>query len=775
MRAALSVAACALGALIVPAVASAAPPVVGVEKPASAPVYQGKPGPQHTAAVAWNGLRNKYVVVWVDGNSIRGEFVSTAGARDAPTHSFTIPTGGSPFDLDIAVQSTHHFLIVWSQGGDVWGARVLDHLLLGDPFVISSANRSQENPTAASNGADFLVVWEDQRRNTNPSGSGFELFAARVSGNVSETPLMDANGFEVASDGGIFCNAQGACSVTRSQTDPTVAWDGSNYLVGWAGASTSVTTTHIRGRFVTSAGAVSGGVFAISDTASPTESEPDLIWNGANSVYFLVWRTASGSGDVAGARVNAAGAVLDSPAEVFADGPGNQQRPRTASNASNSYTIVWDDGADVYARNALRINLSLGTPNFVWVVLDPVAVAAQAGNDVVPALTTGDGTNLLAAWTGGQADVHAKRIAVTGSPVDGAPIVISSSAGPQELPFLAWNGSYLAAWTERRPPTSSSTADVYRGRLNAAGEQLDGSGLLLFDEAPNALRPLAVARGATTFLVTWNVGFTVYAMILDGTGAPLIGPIAIDAPDYNGVPSRPDVAWNGATYLVAWRYYDGGFDQGIRAKRLGESGDVLDAAPILVTADGNGLNGPIVASDGGNWLVAWSQLRPGSDSDVLAKRVNREGVVLDPAPNVVSAALAEQTPTGAAWDGDRYLVAWEDHRDTGFTVSDVYAGRVSEAGLTLDGNGIPVATALGGTGGREADVAANGENFVIAWRTSGNDIRAARMSGRRRGARRRGRAGSRGRHGSTLPSPRRLVARPCRGRLRAHGTGVALR
>jgi hypothetical protein len=704
---------------------------VSAEHAASAPAYQGKPGSQHTAAVSWDGNNDRYLVVWSDGNSVKGEFVTTAGVRSAPTYAFSIPTSTSPLDLDVAVLGTHLFLIVWSQGGDVWGARVLEADPLGDPFVISSANRSQANPTAASNGSDFLVVWEDQRRNTDPAGNGFDLHAARVSGGIFETPVIDTDGFVVASDGGSSCNAQGACRVTRSQTDPTVAWDGSNYLVGWAGASTSVTTPHIRGRFVTTAGAVSGAAFAISDAASPSERNPDMIWNGVNSVYFLVWATGTSFGDIAGARVNAAGSVLDSPARVFADGPSNQDRPRTASNGSNSYTVIWDDGADIYGLHAARVSI-LGPEN--WLVGLAQLLAGEAGDDIVPALTTGDGTNLLAAWTaagsgGTDANVHAKRVNVAGTPYDASPIVISSSAGPQEHPFLAWNGSYLAAWTERRPPTSSSTHDVYRGRLNAAGEQLDGSGHLLFDEAPNALRPLAVARGATTFLVTWNVGFTVHAMILDGAGAPLIGPIAIDAPDYNGVQSRPDVAWNGATYLVAWRYYDGGFDQGIRAKRLGESGDVLDAAPILVTADGNGLNGPIVASDGGNWLVAWSQLGPGSDSDVLAKRVNREGVVLDPAPIVVSAALAEQTPTGAAWDGDRYLVAWEDHRDTGFTASDVYAGRVSEAGLTLDGNGIAVATALGGTGGREADVAANGENFVIAWRTFGNDIRAARMSG----------------------------------------------
>jgi hypothetical protein len=750
VRAALSIAACALGAVCFPAVGFAAPPVVSAELAVSAPVYQARPGGQHTAATAWNGFRNKYVVVWVDGNSIRGEFVSTAGARDAPTYSFSIPTTGAPGNLDVAVHSTHMFLIVWEQGGAIWGARVLDDDPLGDPFVISDAVNarnqpaSQREPAVATDGTDFLVVWADARRNqtlsANHNRDGFDLYAARVDAAVFTSDLiLDDAGFVVAqegtvtdignSDGGECDFAYDECYFSEEQRAPTVAWDGANYLVAWVGETPSAGSAHVRARFVTSGGAVSGAAFAVSDTASPTERNPDMIWNGANSVYFIVWTTGS-SGDIVGARINAAGAVLDSPARVFADGPGNQDRARAASNASNSYTVIWDDGADIYGLHAVRVSI-LGPEN--WLIGLPQLLAGEVGNDVVPSLTKGDGTNLLAAWTGAQsstdANLHAKRVNVAGTSYDAAPIVLSTSAGPQELPFLAWNGNYLAAWKERRPPTSPSTHDVYRGRLNAAGMQLDGSGVLTLDDISNTLRPPAMARGEATFLVTWAHDFDVYALRLDAAGTPVGGPITIDAPDYNGLQPQPDVAWNGASYLIVWRYYDGGFNQGIRAKRVSGGGEVLDTAPITVAANGNGVTSPVVASDGGNWLVTWGQLAPGTSRDGFARRVDRDGALLGASPIVVSSAPDEQTPTGVAWDGDRYLVAWEDQRDAGPSTSDVYVGRITEAGTALDGLGIPLATAPGGTGGREVDVVANGENFVVAWRTFANDVRAARITG----------------------------------------------
>ena len=42
-------------------------------------------------------------------------------------------------------------------------------------------------------------------------------------------------------------------------------------------------------------------------------------------------------------------------ARVFAEGPTNQDRARVLANSSNSYTIVWDDGADIYGLHAVRL------------------------------------------------------------------------------------------------------------------------------------------------------------------------------------------------------------------------------------------------------------------------------------------------------------------------------------------------------------------------------------------------------------------------------------
>jgi hypothetical protein len=141
---------------------------------------------------------------------------------------------GAPADVSPKVEKTRFqkwpraawseqggcWLVVWREGDlneqetDIWCARVKEDGTALDPagIRITSAKDVQDRPVVASNGKDFLVVWQDLR-----NGKDWDVYAARVSG---EGKVLDPDGALVS--GG-----------PHNQCLPTVAHAGGNYHAAW--------------------------------------------------------------------------------------------------------------------------------------------------------------------------------------------------------------------------------------------------------------------------------------------------------------------------------------------------------------------------------------------------------------------------------------------------------------------------------------------------------------------------------------------------------------
>jgi hypothetical protein len=101
---------------------------------------------------------------------------------------------------------------------------------------------------------------------------------------------------------------------------------------------------------------------------------------------------------------------------------------------------------------------------------------------------------LAAGATVAQGSTWVRADSVTVSPE--YPFFDPLASQPQDRLAVAWSGSlYLAAW-ERE-------SDLYAGRLNAAGQFLDGAGIRLASEANMQGRP-RIAWDGTNFLVVWT-------------------------------------------------------------------------------------------------------------------------------------------------------------------------------------------------------------------------------------------------------------------------------
>lgn len=295
----------------------------------------------------------------------------------------------------------------------------------------------------------------------------------------------------------------------------------------------------------------------------------------------------------------------------------------------------------------------------------------------------------------------------------------------------------------------------------------------------------AISQGGDTILVVWADGranttnssgletaYDIYGMRFDANGAPLDAtPIAIAA-----VPADqnfPQVAWNGANWLVLFESYTvsgtgGYYEKSLAFVRVSPAGQVLDPKPAPIY---NAL--PItgqwaLANDGVNWVVAfWGAAASG---DLMALRISPDGVVLDaparslvPATyymrfnlklacasgsclatfnegdatgavrfdsnlNVLGGGLFTLLPTPAASlvsNGSQYYIVWQQQQPN-FTQA-VMGSRISAAGQKLDGNGIDISGLSYPDANTAIDLAWDGSQWKVTW-GHGGVLRLARVS-----------------------------------------------
>ncbi len=331
-----------------------------------------------------------------------------------------------------------NFFVVWrdrrnfaTNGYDIYGARVTPDGTVLDPdgIPISTVPNADPNPgnqyipSVAFDGTNYLVVWTELR-DASPS---YELYAARV---TPAGTVLDPDGRQITS---------GAYALRM----PSVAFDGTNYLVVWRG---------IRGMRVST-----GGVGLDGPTGFQIGSGfyPWVAFDGTN--YLVVWHGwgAAGTLDIFGARVSKAGQVLDPGGFVVSSASEDQDHSSVAFGGTN-YLVVWNDqrgGDDFYNGSVYGARVSTG-----GTVLDPIAFkVADYARGQVAVNVAFDGTEYLVVWQVDNTmakfrlvDVYGRRVSKDGVVLDQKGIPIATSYGHQGwAPVVGFGmGRYLVAWSE---------------------------------------------------------------------------------------------------------------------------------------------------------------------------------------------------------------------------------------------------------------------------------------------------------------------------------------
>ena len=195
-------------------------------------------------------------------------------------------------------------------------------------------------------------------------------------------------------------------------------------------------------------------------------SAPRSSWCGATTALAPA---------TSGARASNTGAVLDAfPGVTVAATANAETQPDIAATSGAllvSYQFLAAAGnPDVYAQ---RTNLSLV----------PVGTAIPLATTAAPeqdAKVASDGSGYLVVW-GGPGDIQGRRVLTDGSLPGAAVIPISSAPDNQSLPDVAFNGVYLVAWKDNR----NFRNEIWAARVASNGTVQDASGFRIFDQTTN--------------------------------------------------------------------------------------------------------------------------------------------------------------------------------------------------------------------------------------------------------------------------------------------------
>jgi PKD repeat protein len=456
----------------------------------------------------------QFFAVW-GGTNVFGSRVSTSGAL--LDGGILISGSHPPDDLPVAVSwDGTYFKVTWSSQGKLYLARIDANGTLLDPNGILIPGPSS-GPTASSGTGDLQVVWSVLQ------GNEFDVLSAHISSaNVAAQTVAAAGS---------------APAQTRS--DPAMGSSGS--MIAFrsdisGGSRIMVQPLDLKGRPLTQ-----NPIQLDAGTNNSAPGAPSVAWNG--SLYLVTWSNPSG---IVGQRLNQDGSLVDSspflvmpgigPTEVSALGDIFLVIARQLVN-NNIEIIVpvvarvdGDTGAVLdpggfSVGNSFCVSVSVTTAGTRWLVVfrsnithdNPVGStygtfvnadgtkgatfliygpSGAPGNGVVEVAVASDGTNALAlqsAPVSSTSETDLVGVIVNADGTHRAAVNLTPWSGNQYSPRAVWNGTnYVVNYNDQinrfAPFTLNqldSRSDLFGMRVTAAGAKVDPMGFV-FSVSPVA-------------------------------------------------------------------------------------------------------------------------------------------------------------------------------------------------------------------------------------------------------------------------------------------------
>ena len=594
------------------------------------------------------------------------------------------------------------------------------------PISGSSASGDQYSPAivSAGNNRGYLAVWYD-RRGVRPA-----LYGARIS---TTGLVQDDTGIPIATGVG--------------STTPSVAASDAGFLVTWS--VSYVDLYQAPGVYAVRLDAQARPVDTVPLTLVANQTNlqlPAAAWDGAG--WFLAWQVYGGATgyDIQGLHIGADGTAAQPTTPIVISNAIDQEYSPVVTFDGTNHFVTWRSYTNIYGRKYGKD----GKP-----VTDRLTLVTSASGDLYNYGIAFDGTQHLLVWSDygpSSLDIFGKRISIAGTPIDFGSLAISTSAADyDDRPRAAWDGTDFMVTFQRGSslgaarlsqggvlldaptivsPVSttnyfydyslasdhSSVVAVSRSLAATGSTGYDVSGLvinrtlalgatsMLVSKAANSeTEPVTAWNGAkyaSVWLDTRDGRPAIYGTTLDAGGQPSANDVKLvsDATRFPSELTRPRIAASGDGWLVVFYANDAALaKRGVWGLRLDANGqpDGAGIFPVFVPTSPTNLyeyaTEPDVAFDGDQFLVVWQDEGNDGTTSIEGIHVPKTGVaILDKEPLHITAATPVDTRTvpSVAFDGQNYFVAWITSRPTaagGIQVSHVYGSRVSKDGSVLEG------------------------------------------------------------------------------------------
>jgi hypothetical protein len=297
-------------------------------------------GDQVSPEIGFDGTN--YLVVWQDNHTGSPSYApwDIYAARVDQTGTVLDPGGfvisGENFNQwcpSVGFDGTNYFVVytdgggTGGYGGEIYAIRVDQNGVVLDPppgiAICYLPGSNQLNTAVVFNGTNYLVCWQDDRYGWTFE---YEIYGARVSPNGT---VLDPDGIRISPFVNYF-----------NHISPAVASDSKDYFVVWAYREWNNEEYHyeIYGSRIDSSGVVIDTSGIPICTADNHQKNPSVIFDGIN--YIVTWQdNRTGDYDIYGVVVNPSGTVIDS--FIVSDQYGHQTDPELTIGNGNKLLITY--------------------------------------------------------------------------------------------------------------------------------------------------------------------------------------------------------------------------------------------------------------------------------------------------------------------------------------------------------------------------------------------------------------------------------------------------
>lgn len=674
--------------------------------------------------VAYDG--SNYVVAWYNEEhfwpytySIKAARVTPAGTVLDSTALDVSPALSPDCVVDLSIgTSGSNSLIAWairreSSNKGVFAARISTQGVLLDsvPIPLVVDPHLPKHPTVAFDGNNYLIAWEDCWWLPGDSIS-YWIDGSRISENGTLIDTIPRR----------FVTHTFPCFTypLHMKLNPSVAMGANNYLLTW---NTSVmfwgTTQDILGTRITPEGNIIDTSFIPISTIIGNQNHPSVAFDG--SEFLVAWMdfrlgTKENIPLIFFTKVDTSGNVLNPAGNILVFEV--QLRHPSLCYGNGIYMASFRDRRGKPFRYAFDDDIFVARVNAAGSTLDPygISTSRSTASQRMPAIAT-DGENHLIVWE----DERDEDMNIYGALTDSsgalvvAPFPIETRSNAQVCPVVDFvEPYYLVAWIDYR---DGFNQPAYRFRRVRKDGTLTGphSTLIFQNQCNYPMSHIALSNDNVNFLALYTVlsynQFCKTGIVRIDTSGTVIDTNALEIDStWNA-----DAAFDGTNWTLC--YYKAGY-WGVHCAQISREGVIVTPSFAISAAPGVSEPYPSITFNGANYLVCWCSLDMDSGQLVYGSRVSPAGYDLDSVDIRISKRdiVAFDLRT-ESFDSD-YLAIWtqanwDNYYHTCDHTSQIYATFIAPEGTVLDTLGIELTPPLFECKSPDVALSSNGEYYMV--------------------------------------------------------------